>query len=416
MSLFRPIRAPQPEATQQRSLQELMEFYGLEVATPAGVPVSEQSSLRLSTVYACVRLISESLASLPLQVFRRLDRGKQLLPKDDRYRLLHDAPNPVMTSFTFRETLAGHALLWGNGYAWIERAPRGKIVALWPVRPDKVKASQDKKTGELQYEYEFRGEKLKATSNSILHVPGLGFDGITGYSPIGLMKGGIGMGLAAENFGAQFFGNSALPSGILSTTKQLSPDAAARLKAAWQAMHGGDNRWKVAVLEEGFSWQQLGVKPNEAQYLETRAYQAAEIARAFRVPPWMVGIDTKGMTYSNVEHQMIHFERHTLRPWIVRLEQVLNAKLFPEPDLFAEFNADAMLRGDLKSRYEAYAIGHNRWLTTNEIREKENLNPVDGGDDMQTPAALPAPAEQDDDAPDADESQDEQADEETDAA
>lgn len=415
MSLLRPIRATQPEATQQRSLEELAKFYGLEVSTPAGVPVTEQTSLRLSTVYACVRLIAESLASLPLQVFRRLDRGKQLLPADERYRILHDQPNAAMDSFTFRETLAGHVLLWGNGYAWIERGARGKIVALWPVRPDKIKAEQDKKTGELRYQYDFRGETLKATAASMLHIRGIGFDGITGYSPIGLMKGGIGMGLAAENFGAQFFGNSALPSGILSTTKKLSPDAEVRLKAAWQGMHGGDNRWKVAVLEEGLTWTQLGTKPNEAQYLETRAFQAVEIARAFRVPPWMVGIDTKGMTYSNVEQQMLAFVTHTLRPWMVRFEQGFKAKLFPEPDVFAEFNADGLLRGDLKSRYEAYAIGHNRWLTTNEIREKENLNPVDGGDDMQAPAALPAPANQDDESGDGQDPADD-PNEDTDAA
>lgn len=415
MSLLRPIRASEPPEPKQRSLQELAEFYGLVASTASGVSVNEHNALRLNTVYACVRLISESLGSLPLQVFRRLDRGKQLLPRDDRYRLLHSQPNPAMTSFTFRETLAGHLLLWGNAYAWIERGKQGRLVALWPVRPDKVKAEQDRKTGELRYEYEFRGEKLKATSNSLLHIPGLGFDGITGYSPIGLMKSGIGMGIAAENFGAQFFGNSALPSGILSTTKKLSTEAEDRLKAAWQGMHGGDNRWKVAVLEEGVTWTQLGTKPNEAQYLETRQFQAKEIASAFRVPPWMVGIDVKQGVYSNVEHQMLAFVTHTLRPWMVRFEQGFKAKLFPEPDVFAEFNADGLLRGDLKSRYEAYAIGHNRWLTTNEIREKENLNPVDGGDDMQTPAALPAPASQDDESGDGQDPADD-PNEDTDAA
>ncbi len=389
MSVLRPLRMSAP-APKQRSLESLAAWLGMDLRTASGIAVTEQTSLRLATVYACVRLIAQSLASLPLNVFRRLGRGKIGVDGDPRFALLHDQPNPAMTSLAFRETITGHCLLWGNGYAWLERGRQGRVVALWPVRPDKVKV-EIQRDGTPKYVYEFRGEKLEAPSSSILHVQGLGFDGVTGYSPIGLLKESIAMGLAAEKFGATFFGNSACTSGILTTTARLDDDAVNRLRESWETMHGGDSRWRVAVLEDGLTWQQIGVKPDEAQFLETRQFQAAEIARAFNVPPWMVGLETKGMTYSNVEQQQIAFVVHTLRPWLVRWEQALKAKLFPEPDMFAEFNADAIQRGDLKARYDAYSIGHNRWLTTNEIRARENLNPLEGGDELKEPAPAPAP-------------------------
>ena len=395
-SLLRPVAA---ERT--KSLDELAAWYGLELATSSGAAVTEGNALKLSTVYACVRLLSESVASLPLHTYRRLERGKERADVGPLTELLHDQPNPAMSSFVFRETLQGHLLLWGNAYAWIERASRGQIVALWPVRPDKVKAFPQK-DGTVVYEYDFRGEKLKSAASSMLHFPGLGFDGITGYSPIGLMRQAIGLGLAAEEFGGRFFGNSAVASGVLSTPNKLSDDARHRIKRSWEQAHTGENRWSVAVLEEGLTWQALGVKPEEAQFLETRNFQSQEIARAYGVPPWMVGVPVTGsMTYSNVEQQQIAFVTYSLRPWLVRWEQELNRKLFSDSNTFAEFTVDALLRGDTLTRYRAYEIGRKTgWLSANEVRERENMNPVEGGDEYGTPAppasATPADAEDQD--------------------
>lgn len=402
-SLLRPV------ATERtKSLDELAAWYGLDVATSSGAAVTEGNALKLSTVYACVRLLSESVASLPLHTYRRLERGKERADLGPLTELLHDQPNPSMSSFVFRETLQGHLLLWGNAYAWIERASRGQIVALWPVRPDKVKAVPQK-DGTVVYEYDFRGEKLKSAASSMLHFPGLGFDGITGYSPIGLMRQAIGLGLAAEDYGARFFGNSASPSGVLTTPNKLSEEAEARLKKGWEEAHSGSRIWSVAVLHDGLTWQALGVKPEEAQFLETRNFQAQEIARAYGVPPWMVGVPVTGsMTYSNVEQQQIAFVTYSLRPWLVRWEQEINRKLFTDSSTFAEFTVDALLRGDTLSRYRAYEIGRKTgWLSANEVRERENMNPVDGGDEYGAAASPAAPGPAGPDESDEDEGEDE---------
>lgn len=393
---------PPAEKRETINLAAWCEMVERATRTAAGVSVTEGNALRMTTVYACVRLLSESVASLPLHLYRRLPGGgKERLTEDPRYALLHDQPNPLMSSFTFRETLQAHLETWGNAYAWIERSKGGKVAALWPLRPDKVEAKIDDRTGRLSYTYEFRGEKLpEQPASSILHVPGLGWDGVKGYSPIGLMKNAIGMGLAAENYGSQFFGNAAMPSGILSTEQVLDDDAVERLKASWEAMHGGDNKWRVAMLGGGLTWTSIGIKPEEAQFLETRGYTDAQIARAYNIPAWMVGVESKGsMTYSNVEQQGLMYVTHCLRPRLVRLEQEINRKLLPEPTLFVEFNVDGLARGDLKSRYQAYAIAEGRWLTVNEIRELENRNPVEGGDEMRRPEpAAPPAAEGDPDA------------------
>lgn len=384
MGLFDQLTAPLEPPAHPRGFDAWLEGVLAAQSTAAGQSVTEGSALKSTVVLACVRLLSESVASLPLKLYRRTPPGKAPQPEHPLWRLLHDRPNPVMTSFSFRETMQGHLLLWGNAYAYMERGARGVVSALWPLRPDKTEVKIDKTSGLPAYTFDYRGVKREGVpASSVLHIPGLGFDGITGYSPIGLMRQAVGMALAAENFGAQFFGNSAMPSGLLSHPKQLTEPAAKRLAESWEQMHGGGNKWRVAVLEEGLSWTSIGIKPDEAQFIETRNLQALEITRAFGVPPWMVGVSTQGtsLTYANVEQQQIAFVTHTLRAWMVRWEQALNSALLADPALFFEFNADALLRGDLKSRYEAYQIGRTGgWLSVNDIRARENMNPVPGGD------------------------------------
>jgi HK97 family phage portal protein len=350
----------------------------------AGVAVNERTALQSTAVYACVRILAETIASLPLPVFRRRGaRGKDIARDHPLYSILHDRPNPEMSSFTFRETLQGHLSLWGNAYAEIETAKSGRVLALWPLRPD-VTTPVRLPNGERIFKTKINGETQELPADRVLHVPGMGFDGLVGYSPIALSRQAIGLALATEEFGAKFFGNGTRPGGVLTHPARLSKEAKERLKEGWQAAYGGlTNAQRVAVLEEGVTWQALGVPPDEAQFLETRKFQTTEIARIFRVPPHMLA-DLERATFSNIEHQSIEFVVHTIRPWLVRWEQVMNWSLFSERDqgnAFAEFQVEGLLRGDSAQRASFYSALFNMGvLSPNDIRERENMNPVEGGD------------------------------------
>jgi HK97 family phage portal protein len=349
-----------------------------------GINVTQEGALRYSAVFACVRVLAESVASLPLIVYRRTADGKERAPEHPLYRLLHDRPNDYMTSFELRETLQGHLALWGNAYCEIEYNNAGVPIALWPLRPDrmeKVTASG----GELFYEYWLpSGSLVKLPGYRVWHNRGLSSDGINGYSPIGLMRQSVALGLAAEEFGARFFGNDARPGGVLQHPGVLGDKALLNLRESWQSRHGGLSRsHRTAILEEGMTYQQIGIPPEDAQFLETRKFQVTEIARMFRVPPHMLA-DLERATFSNIEHQSIEFVMHTLRPWLVRWEQSIQMRLMPAKDQgshYAEFLVDGLLRGDVQSRYQAYAVGRqNGWLSANDIRRLENQNPIDDGD------------------------------------
>ena len=283
-----------------------------------------------------------------------------------------------MTSFVWRETMLTHLLLYGNSYCQIIRTGRSQIDSLYPLLPDHMEVDRDSK-GNLTYTYTTSDGKTWALDPSeVLHVPGLGFDGIVGYSPIALEKSAIGLGIAAEEYGSKFFSNGARPSGILTHPNTVKDPAA--LRASWNAAYGGSgNASRVAVLEEGMSFVPLSLPNNEAQFLETRKFQVSEICRIFRVPPHMIG-DLDRATFSNIESQNISFAVHTIRPWLVRIEQAINRALFPDNEkgrFYVQFNLDGLMRGDYKSRMEGYAIARqNGWMSTNDIRELENLNPV----------------------------------------
>lgn len=398
LDLLRENRAePARPAAVRRGWNELLAWWSNLAATASGVGVSEHNAMKAIPVFACVRVIADTLASLPLNVYRRIGgSSKEPDRRHPLHALLHDAPNPLMTSFAFRECLTGHLLLWGNAYALIERR-QGRIAALWPLRPDRVRVQQD--GADLSYEYEHHGEAmLVAGRDDVLHIQGLGFDGVIGYSPIGVARQAVGMTLAAEEYGARFFGNNAAPGGVLTTDRRLNPDTVERIKESWNQAHQGPERaFRTAILEEGLSWQSIGMKPEEAQFIETRKFQTQEIARLYRVPPHMIG-DLDRATFSNIEHQALEFVTHTMRPWLVRWEQELNRKLFRRPDTFAEFNVDGLLRGDIEARYRAYAVARQwGWLSANDIRDRENMNPIADGDVYLTPLnMIPAGTEQDD--------------------
>ena len=354
-------------------------------SSTAGKSVTAKTAIQMSTVYACVRVIAETIASLPLHVYQADGQGSRKAIEHPLYRILHDEPNTEMTSFVLRETMLSHLLLWGNAYCQIIRNGHGHILGLYPLLPDQMTVDRDS-GGKLTYDYSTReGKIVHLRPEDVLHIPGLGFDGIMGYSPIALEKNAIGLGIAAEEYGSKFFSNGATPSGVLTHPNTVKDPK--RLRESWNAAYGGSsNSGKVAILEEGMQFARISMPNNEAQFLETRKFQVAEICRIYRVPPHLVG-DLERATFSNIEHQGISFAVHTIRPWLVRIEQAMNRAIFPDKEkgvFFVRFNMDGLMRGAYKERMEGYAIGRqNGWLSTNDIRELENMNPVpeeEGGD------------------------------------
>ncbi len=349
-------------------------FFG---PTPSGKTVNERTAMATSAVYACVRVLSETIASLPLHVYRRTGQGKEKAIEHNLYYLLHDEPNPEMTSFVFRETLMGHLLLWGNAYAQIIRDGRGRVIGLYPLLPDRMDVGRTKE-GDLYYRYLKEGREYLLRREEVLHVPGLSFDGLVGCSPIAMAKNAIGMALATEEYGSRLFANDARPSVVLEHPGLLKDPE--KIRDSWNKIYrGSENAHKVAVLEEGMSVKTLSMPPEQAQFLETRKFQIEEICRIFRVPPHLVA-NLERATFSNIEHQSISFVVHTIRPWLVRLEQAFNKSLFTgreKGELFTSFVVDGLLRGDYESRMKGYAIGiQNGFMSPNDIRSLENMNPI----------------------------------------
>ena len=354
--------------------------------TTSGKAVNERTAMQTSAVYACVRILAESVAGLPLHVYERTANGsKSTKPSHPLYRLLHDEPNREMTSFVFRETLMSHLLLWGNAYAQIIRDGRGFPIALYPLLPDRMAVDRNE-SGELVYTYQSDKGQVKLRRENILHIPGLGFDGLIGYSPIAMAKNAVGLALATEDYGATFFANGANPGGVLEHPGVIKPEQADRLRESWQSQFGGANAHKVAVLEEGLKFHQMSIPPEQAQFLETRKFQINEVARIFRVPPHMVG-DLEKSSFSNIEQQSLEFVKYTLDPWVVRWEQSLQQALIlpsEKATIFIKFNLDGLLRGDYQSRMQGYSTGiQNGFMSVNDVRGLEDMNLLtaeEGGD------------------------------------
>lgn len=359
----------------------------------AGKAVTERSAMQMTAVYSCVRILAEAVAGLPLHFYEyKEDGSKQKAINTNLYHLLHDEPNPEMTSFVFRETLMTHLLLWGNAYAQIIRNGKGEVIALYPLMANKMQVDRDE-NGELYYIYSrstdeaktMEGNTVYLSQREVLHIPGLGFDGLVGYSPIAMAKNAIGLAMATEEYGAKFFANGAAPSGVLEHPGTIKDPA--RLRENWNATFGGStNSGKVAVLEEGMKYTPISISPEQAQFLETRKFQINEIARIFRVPPHMLA-DLEKSSFSNIEQQSLEFVKYTLDPWVIRWEQSLSRSLLsPEEKkkYFFKFNLEGLLRGDYASRMSGYATARqNGWMSANDIRGLENLDKIPpelGGD------------------------------------
>lgn len=364
-------------------------FFG---ATSSGRPVTERSAMQMTAVYSCVRILAEAIAGLPLHVYRYKDGGgKEKALDHPLYPLLHDEPNPEMTSFVFRETLMTHPLLWGNAFAQVIRNGRDEIIGLYPLMPNRMTVGRDE-AGRLYYEYQRtwdeptgRFETVTLAARDVLHIPGLGFDGLVGYSPIAMAKNAIGLAQATEDYGASFFANGAAPGGVLEHPGTIKDPA--RVRESWQSTFGGArNGNKIAVLEEGMKYTPISVSPEQAQFLETRKFQINEIARIFRIPPHMIG-DLEKSSFSNIEQQSLEFVKYTLDPWVIRFEQAITKTLLSpreKPQIYVKFNLEGLLRGDYESRMNGYAVARqNGWMSANDIRELENLDRISieaGGD------------------------------------
>ncbi len=352
--------------------------------TTSGNSVTQRSSMQLTAVYCCVRVLAEAVAGLPLITYRYGEKGtKQRAEDHPLYLLLHDEPNPEMTSFSFRETLMTHLLLYGNAFAQIIRNGKGEVIALYPLMPDRMKVDRDEH-GRIYYEYMKQQDEAATmktgtvilSPEDVLHIPGLGFDGLVGYSPIAMAKNAIGMASACEEYGASFFANGASPGAVLEHPGVLKDPE--KVRTAWQEAYGGPHKAnRVAVLEEGMKFTPISINPQEAQFLETRKFQIEEIARIFRVPLHLIG-DLDHATFSNIEEQSLEYVQYTLQPWLIRWEQAIQRSLFtPEEKktMFCRFNVDGLLRGNYQSRMQGYSIGiANGFMSVNDVRALEQMD------------------------------------------
>ena len=362
----------------------------------AGINVSEDSAMRLAAVNACVRVLSEDVASLPEHIYRRTgEGGKERAREHPLYQILHDQPNPEMTAFTFKQTLMVNVLLTGNAYAFLEFDRAGRVIAQWPLPSDMVEPFRKEDTGEMRYRV--RGWR-DVSAGEMLHVPGLSYDGLKGLSPIAYAREAIGLSKAAEEFGGRFFANGTHIGGIIETETGLSDEAFQRLQDEFSTMYRGlQNAHGIPILEGGAKFKALGVSQQDAQFLDTRKYQRSEIAAIFRVPPHMIG-DLERATFSNIEHQSIEYLQRSLVPWLVRIEQEQRRKLLSREErgkYVIEHDTSNFLRGDTRSRMQAYqAAVQGGIMTQNECRARENLNPKEGGDELLRPLNMAKAGEQ----------------------
>lgn len=375
----------------------------------SGVDVTPERAMQSMTVFACVHILAETVAAMPLHVYRRLKGGgKERATDSEIYPVLHLKPNPEMTSFELRETLMGHLGIRGNAYCEIQRNQAGQVIGLWPLRPDKIQLLRT--VNGLVYHYTMPdriGGYRDFAAENILHLRWFSNDGLTGMTPIGQAREAIGLALATEEFGSRYFGNGAQPGIVLEHPGTLSNPAQERMKQNWNSEHQGlSNSHRIAILEEGMKIEKIGLVPEEAQFLETRKFQNLEIARLYRIPPHLLA-DLDRATFSNIEQMSLEFVAYTIQPWLSRWEQRMNVSLLSEVEqrsMFVEFLLDNLVRGDITARYAAYAIGRqNGWLSADDIREKENLNPLPDGEgkvylipmnmmpasDVNNPPALP---------------------------
>jgi len=352
----------------------------------AGVYISPDKALNLTAVYACVRIIAESIAQLPIILYERQNENKKAASENPKYTLLHDKPNNEQTPFEFKEMFVGHAALRGNSFAGIEYTTTGDIANLIPLNPAKMEVKRE--NGIIIYIYtDELGKQIKYPADRIWHFKGLSRDGIVGLSPISLFRESLGLTKAAEDYAAQYFGNNAVPGAVLKHPQTLKESARKNLKESL-AEYASSRRHETLVLEEGMSWEQIGISNKDSQFLESRNFQIEEICRMFNVPSILIHHPDKASTYASAEQFALNFVKYCILPWCKRFEQSANRALLTESEqekYFYEFKLDSLLRGDTKSRYDAYAVGRQwGWLSANDIRRFENLDEIDNGDEYIT--------------------------------
>ena len=380
-STVRAWSPPETRSHPSNPSQDVLYAMSGGVSSESGVMVSESNADRISAVFSCVRVISETLGMLPWKLYRRVGDGKEQAVDHPLYRLVHNQPNPEIPSMVFRETLAAHCALRGNCYAEIEFNKAGRITALWPLLPHNM--SPTRVNGRIAYDYQLGGETYRLSADRVLHIPGPGYDGIIGYSLVTKAREAMGISLAAEKYGATFYSRGARPTGVLTHPQVLGPKGRSNVKKGLvRSVSGLSNANRVLVLEEGMKWEQMGLSNEDSQFIETRKFQISEIARMFRVPLHMIA-EMDRATFSNIEQQSIEFVMYCLLPWTTRFDQYGTMKLLLErerADYFVEHVISGLVRGDIKTRYEAYQIGRqNGWLCADDVRKMENLNPLPDG-------------------------------------
>ena len=356
----------------------------LGARTRSGVVVTRETALGVPAALRAVTLLSGAVASLPLKVYRRTSKGRELAENNEAHRLLHKAPNGIQTPFTFKELMMNHILLSGNFYAYIDRARGG--MSLWPIDPQRVVVDQDRDTGAITYKVHTPNVVQELQPKAVLHVLGITLDGIRGISPVTLARESLGGAIAELRHGQAFFKNSANLSGVLQHPGHLGKEAAENLRDSWREKYtGSDTAGRVAILEEGMTFQSTSLSNKDSQWLESRQVTVLDIARIFGVPPALLGHLEKA-SYSSQEAQNIEFLTHSLRPWLTRIEQAIQKALITDEGLYCEFTTGDLLRTNLKDRYEAYrtalAAG---FLSINEVRRLENMPEVAGGDELFRP-------------------------------
>jgi HK97 family phage portal protein len=386
MSLLGELLRPRAAITTSYQLLEELSRQG--ALAESGATVTPETAMRLSWVYAAVRALAEDLAKVPLLLYRRLGRGKERATDHPVYRLLHDEPNPWQTSFEFREMLQSHVALAGDGFALITRV-RGEVRELLPVPPWRMEVARQTDGRPLYTLTWPDGQRTPVPPERLLHLPGLLFDGVRGLSPIGYQREAIGLGIQLTRHAAKLFKQGALLGGVIEHPQRLSEKAHARLKEDFEEKYTSvDQAHKVLLLEEGAKFTATGMTSRDAQFLEARKLGRSEIAAIFRLPPHKIG-DLERSTFSNIEQQALEYVTDSLQPWFTRWEQRLTRALLPPEDrerYVVEHLVEGLLRGDFKTRMEGYAVGvQNGWLSRNEVRVKENMNPVDGLDEYLQP-------------------------------
>ncbi len=354
--------------------------------TTSGENVTPDTALTYSAYFNAISLISGTIGSLPLHLMQRKAENKKRIADDrPQYRVMHDCWNPYMTAMAGRECLMAHALGWGNGYAEKVYNGLGELAELWPITPDRV--TPEMKDNKLVYRIHMPdGQDIYLSREKILHVPGLGFDGFTGYSIASLAAKSIGLGMAMETFGSEYFGQGTHPGVIVSHPGKLSAEASSNMRAALTAAYSGLGKsHRLMLLEEGLKLEKIGIPPNDSQFLESRQFQIPEIARWFNLPPHKLKDLTKS-SFSNIESEQISFVTDSILPWLVRLEQNYNMQLLAPNEqqrqrLYFKHVVEGLMRGDAASRAAFYSVMFDKGIMSiNEIREKEDMDPIEGGD------------------------------------